>query len=149
MWIEHYYMSNLLIICGALFLLYTFFSVSHSFKGLSLLNNKPDDYKTIKTNLNSNDFFSIILDICLHLKYTLEVFDIEKGVIILSEETTIMHSGYFFPLYFKNSDNELIIEVAAKSKWIVKDIHFKRHHNQIYSILSMAIINKNNSFTGS
>lgn len=138
-------MTNWQIISVAIILLYTILAVIHSLRGDYLLNKKPKQTKIIKSTLTKNEILSIIVDVCLSTKFTIEQFNIDEGFVLLSEETTLLHSGYFYPLYLSGTEREIQVEVGAKSKWLVKDISFNRHHNQIYSLLSLAFLNKESS----
>ena len=76
---------------------------------------------------------------CLLSKYTVEFVDMNRGFTILSEEPTLFHNGFFYPIYIIERKNNTEIEVYIKRKWIFLGPLIRRHHRQIFYLLTLSL----------
>jgi len=131
-------MSKLIFLI-AILLGYTIMGITKSLTGKSLINRKPGHSLKLTSDLSKVEIFSRLYKLCLSTKYTVEFVEINRGLIILSEETTLFHNGFFYPIYIIEKENSIEVEVYIKHKWIFPGLLIRRYHRQIFYLITLSL----------
>lgn len=104
--------------------------------------NKPSKIKSFTTNISLDKAMKIIIQFAQSNGYNVDDFNEIDSIIVLSDSAYFRYS-FIFPVYLsKQSDNSIMIEVGAKSKFPMPEQSYNKEiltHERCFNGIKTAI----------
>ncbi len=133
-------MTGIEIIGFAIILLYSVIILIQVQKGTNLFDKKGLGVFALTTQKSRDQIYQVLFSLCHDKKYSVEFFDVEKGRILLSENPTLFHGGFFYPITISPRENGVLeIKISVKSKLLFSGILIFRRHRNLVNLIKLGL----------
>jgi hypothetical protein len=109
-------------------------------RGSKFLTSKAANVMAFTTPLPASEAFKVALSWAAASSYKIDEID-EKGLrLLLSEDTTALNWGRFYPAFLSSSSAGTIVEVGVHSKWLFTGRVAARAQERCFNSLKAALL---------